>query len=152
MDGDAQALLFEPAAVAHWARLFGHVLAELRPDGVGRRFLIAPFHVPNNPFPLGSVGSLRASTPVLEGELPARDAVQQGLDDPGRVAAPWLRRVEVESFGQRRKHVLSQVTRRLTPRQHHTFENGDGWIGQHELCAHGAPRSQPTASLARAER
>ena len=152
MDGDAQALPFEPAAVAHRARLFGHVLAELRPDGVGRRFLVAPFHVPNNPFPLGPVGALRTSTPVLEGELPARDAVQQGLDDPGGVAAPWLRRIEVEGFGQRRKHVLSQVARRLTPRQHHTFENGDGRIGQYELCAHRAPRPQPTAALARAKR
>src|SRR3954447_2967213 len=151
MQQHRQTLRPEPFAFTTLAGLLDHELFERRPKAVTAGFPISPLDVAEDSLPLGL--ELASSPPAVGLELDlARSAMEQRLPGRRAVLAPGSCQIELEGFGQRRQHDLSQVAARLAPGEDDAFQDRDARIAQHQLGIHLAPGAHAVAIGAGAER
>ena len=145
VDRDGERLGLETLTMTLRTGYGEHVRLELHAHHVGVALFVPALDVGDDPLPraVGGLLLLRARIAAV--------AVQQHVAHALRQLTPRGVEVELELPCQRGQHDLAQVAGWLTPRQHHSLEDGDAWIAEHQLFAHATPRAEPTARGARAE-
>ncbi len=133
---DRQTFRLEAPAFAGGAGLLDHVLLELDPHRIAGALPIAPGNVGENAFPLTLV--VVSTAPLLDGvlELSPRCPVQQRVPSGLAVGSPGRREIELEGLGEGGQHDLAEVAGGLSPGQHHSLENRDAGIAQHQIGIH----------------
>ena len=147
-----EALGLEPLAATRRARLLHHELSQLLAHAVGRRLAVAALDVFQDSVPSRFVLAVPLLAVVLKREFPARRSLEQHLARGRGQVFPGGVQVELEGAGETWENDLAEIAAGLAPGEHHTFEQRQARVSQHELGIHLAPGPQPGTLGTRAER